>query len=52
MYVVRDAQEIKPTFRTGVPVIPVPAGKQNGGTETMKTKTTLRTIDPNSKLRA
>jgi hypothetical protein len=33
MYVVRDAQEIKPTFRTGVPVIPVPAGKQNDGTE-------------------
>jgi len=33
MYVVRDAKEIKPTLRSGVPIILSP-GKRNDGTET------------------
>jgi hypothetical protein len=50
-YVVRDGQEIKPTSERGVPVILFPLGSEMTGLKQIETKTTLRTICPNSKLR-
>jgi hypothetical protein len=51
MYVVRDAKEIKPTFKEWRAHHPFPLGSETTGVKQIETQTTLRTIDPNSKLR-